>query len=198
MSNETESDSQRNIWVPETGGPVFWLQSMRSPCEMSIALHVLWLLGLATSQEVDLQHRVDGLVQRLFDVVPCLKAKPLVGDFMKCCRSIEETCWPQKANRTSSIQACCQQLGNNLLSETDALMQEEHFQASAKLALSLKDKFGIPTEKVLQIVQQAMLKHKYAVHARAIKALNWTRLAQHHFGMETETSFKTAQTLGSV
>lgn len=151
------------------------------------ALHVLWLPALAAPEKVDLQARVGRVVERRLGSTACLQARPLVGDVMQCCESLSESCWPSKERRGSRIQACCQDLGSSLLSETEALMREEQYQAAAQLALSLKDKLGVGTGQVLKIVEQAMLRHKDAVHERAIKALNWSSLARHHFGLKSET-----------
>lgn len=137
----------------------------------------------------------------------CVAAEPVTSgssDLLECCRADsagnrhldDGGCWPQLENRTDSIQSCCTDLLSALIFKAYSLIQEMQFVASATLALWLQKTFGqLEQRKMMPIVQEAMLKHKDALHQRAFTALDWPALGQHHFQI---AAHEANESLGAV
>ncbi|CAK9039241.1 unnamed protein product [Durusdinium trenchii] len=153
-----------------------------------------------SSVDHELHEAVQEVAQRVGSSTDCVLAAPWGDSLVQCCavagypEATGTGCWPEEQNRTDRINACCHELMSALIYGTETLKQEQKFLTAAALGLWLKRTFkAIPPQKLLLIVQNAMLKHKEAIHARAWDALDWRALAQHQFGLE-----ETQQSLGEV
>eukprot|EP00435_Cladocopium_sp_Y103_P005646 s1357_g1.t2 len=171
----------------------------------------LWLLhtvlGATLEEPMAPMEMAQQVAQSIAGGDACVAAEPVSSgssDLVECCKADsagnrhldDGGCWPRLENRSSSIQSCCTELLSALIFKAYSLIQEMQFLASASLALWLQKTFGqLERRKMMPIVQEAMLKHKDAIHQRAFGAVDWPTLGQHHFQI---SSHEANESLGAV